>query len=151
MRRIDREIEGIKAIESIIRQAAVCHLGLCDEGAPYVVPLCFGYEDAHLYFHCAQEGRKLEILRKNNRVCFEMDIDQVLVRSEEPFRCSMKYRCVIGSGRARLIFDADEKRKALDIIMSHYAEGTFVYPQSAIDKVLVIRVDIEEMAAKANV
>ena len=62
----------------------------------------------------------------------------------------MKYRCVIGSGRACLIFDADLKRLALDIIMSHYAEGTFVYPQSAIDKMLVIRVDIEEMAAKAN-
>ncbi len=99
----------------------------------------------------AQEGRKLEILRKNNRVCFEMDIDQVLVRSEEPFRCSMKYRCVIGSGRACLVLDDDEKRWALDIIMKHYAEGTFVYPQSAIDKVLIIRVEIEEMAAKANV
>ncbi len=103
MRRIDREIDGIEAIESIIRQAAVCHLGLCDEGSPYVVPLCFGYEDGHLYFHSAQEGRKLEILRKNDRVCFEMDIDQVLVRSEEPFRCSMKYRCVIGSGRALMM------------------------------------------------
>ncbi len=151
MRRADREIDGIEALESIIHQAAVCHLAMCDEGSPYVIPLCFGYRDGHLYFHCAQEGRKLEILRKNNRVCFEMGIDQVLARSEEPFGCSMKYRCVIGSGRASLILDDDEKRAALDIIMSHYAEGTFVYPQSAIDKVLIMRVEIEEMAAKANV
>jgi nitroimidazol reductase NimA-like FMN-containing flavoprotein (pyridoxamine 5'-phosphate oxidase superfamily) len=79
MRRKDREISGLGEMESIIQRADICRLAFCDRGIPYVVPLCFGYRRGAIYFHSAREGRKLDMMRNNRLVCFEMDIDQ------EPF------------------------------------------------------------------
>jgi len=59
MRRKDKQINDIAAIEDILSKASVCRLGLCENNQPYVVPLCFGYKDNALYFHCAMEGKKL--------------------------------------------------------------------------------------------
>jgi len=74
MRRKDKEVPGAKDIEDIIRKATICRLALCEGDRPYIVPLCFGYEDGKLYFHSASRGRKLKILENNRNVCFEMDI-----------------------------------------------------------------------------
>ena len=101
MRRKDREISDLGEIESIIQRSDICRLAFCDRGKPYVVPLCFGYRQGALYFHSAREGRKLDMIRNNSLVCFEMDIDQELIRSID--RCSMRYRSVIGSGLARIV------------------------------------------------
>ncbi len=81
MRREDKEINDIATIEGIIRKARVCRLALSENGQPYIVPLCFGYKDNNLYFHSAGEGKKLDIIKKNNNVCFEFDIDLELVKS----------------------------------------------------------------------
>ena len=75
MRRKDKEITDTAIIEEILSKATVCRLGLCEENQPYVVPLCFGYEDNALYFHCANHGKKLVILRKNNNVCFSFFVE----------------------------------------------------------------------------
>jgi nitroimidazol reductase NimA-like FMN-containing flavoprotein (pyridoxamine 5'-phosphate oxidase superfamily) len=73
LRRADKEITDRDEIESIIRKSLVCRLGLTDNARLYIVPLCFGYTDNRLYFHSATEGRKIEILKRNNEVCFEFD------------------------------------------------------------------------------
>jgi nitroimidazol reductase NimA-like FMN-containing flavoprotein (pyridoxamine 5'-phosphate oxidase superfamily) len=120
---------------------------MCDEGLPYVVPLCFGYEKGALYFHSATVGRKLEILKKNPKVSFEMDIDWELVRSGD--RCNMRYRSVIGFGDASLIEASEDKRNALDLIMRHYHQEPFAYPQDTLKRTAIIKVEIEEMTGKA--
>jgi nitroimidazol reductase NimA-like FMN-containing flavoprotein (pyridoxamine 5'-phosphate oxidase superfamily) len=147
MRKKEREIRDPKVIESIISRANVCRLAMCDEGLPYVVPLCFGYEKGALYFHSATVGRKLEILKKNPKVSFEMDIDWVLVRSGD--RCNMRYRSVIGFGDASLIEASEDKRNALDLIMRHYHQEPFAYPQDTLKRTAIIKVEIEEMTGKA--
>jgi hypothetical protein len=83
MRRKDKEISDIALIEDIITKARVCRLALYDNARPYIVPLCFGYKDNILYFHSAPEGKKLSLLRNNNRVCFEFDTDHELVTGEK--------------------------------------------------------------------
>ena len=72
MRRKDREIEDRAELESIIGAAMVCRLAMSEDDRPYIVPLCFGYKDGNLYFHSAEEGKKLEILRVNSSICFEI-------------------------------------------------------------------------------
>ena len=67
MRRKEKEIVEKSEIEAVISKASVCRLGMAEEGMPYVVPLCFGYENNTLYFHSAKEGKKVDILKKNNR------------------------------------------------------------------------------------
>ena len=147
MRRKDREISDLGEMESIIHRADVCRLAFCDGGIPYVVPLCFGYRRGAIYFHSAIEGRKLDMLRRNNLVCFEMDIDQELIRSLD--RCSMRYRSVIGQGSAAIVKKRDERAEALDLIMRHYRQEPFLYSEKTLQSTVIIRVDIEKLTGKA--
>lgn len=150
MIRKEREISERAAIEEIIRKSLVCRLAMSEDNIPYIVPLCFGYKDNTLYFHTAREGKKLHILEKNNRVCFEFDILHEVTRSKEPCRWGMRYVSVIGTGKISLIEDFESKRRALDIIMQHYAEKSFVYKEEAIHKAAIIQLEIEHMTGKKS-
>ena len=108
MRRKDKEINSTAAIEDVVRKSLVCRIALSDENRPYVVPLCFGYKDNTLYFHSSPEGRKIEILTKNNDVCFEFDVDHEVVQDNKACKWSMKYRSVIGFGKASFVENLEE-------------------------------------------
>jgi len=157
MRRQEKEIFEREAIEAIIHEAKVCRLGLCHEKRPYVIPLCFGYEDNHLYFHTAPAGRKLEILAENDRVCFELEGECRIEPASTPCRWSMSYRSVIGFGRAHLVDDRDDKQRALDVIMDHYAgpqpgvvSERYIYRNQVLDETAVIEVVIDTMTGKQS-
>ena len=87
MRRKDREITDFHEIIEIIKKCDVCRIALNDEEFPYIVPLNFGLdvegEQVYFYFHAAMEGKKLELIEKDNRATFEMDCDHKFIRSEE--------------------------------------------------------------------
>ena len=150
MRRKERAVEELISIEAIIRKSLVCRLALSDNDRPYIIPLCFGYRNHTLYFHSAPEGKKLEILRNNNNVCFEFDIDHQVVQDEKACKWSMKYRSVVGFGKASLVEDLDEKKKGLDAIMAHYSDRSFDYLPAAVEKTIVIKVEIEAMTGKQS-
>ncbi len=152
MRRHDNAVTELQPIEDIIRRATICRLGLSENGTPYIVPLCFGYQDQTVYFHAAQAGKKMEILRKNPQVCVEFETDCELVRKEHTACCDwgMKYRSVIGFGVAEIVEDAQEKDRALQIIMQQYADhdGTFAFSSASFERTAVIKVIIAEMTGK---
>jgi nitroimidazol reductase NimA-like FMN-containing flavoprotein (pyridoxamine 5'-phosphate oxidase superfamily) len=150
MRKKEREITDRAVIEEIIRQSSVCRLALSEDNCPYIVPLCFGYKDNALYFHTAREGKKLRILEKNNRVCFEFDILIELVRSEEACRWGMRYMSVVGFGKTSLIEDCESKQTAFDIIMQHYSGNSFAYREDALHKAAIIKVEIEHMTGRRS-
>ena len=58
MRRKDLEIAERAEVETIIEEARVCRLAMCDGDRPYVVPLSFAYRDNTLYFHTADGGKE---------------------------------------------------------------------------------------------
>jgi len=149
MRKAERELRERSDLVAIMQEALVCRIGLSDSGTPYVVPMNFGLGENCLYLHCAAEGRKLDIIRRNNRVCFEMDLLREVKRSEAACGWSARYESVIGSGRAVVVDDAAEKRRGIDSIMNHYgAPGPHVYPDGSLAKTTVIRIDIESMTGK---
>ena len=150
MRRKEKEITDKTAMESIILKSSVCRLAFSEKNRPYIVPLCFGYEDDTLYFHSAREGRKLDILRKNNMVCFEFDIDNEIVEADDACAWGMKFQSVIGFGRGSIIDDIESKRKALNIIMQQYSRNSYEYPDKAVKKIVVIKVEIEHMTGKKS-
>ena len=150
MRKKDKQISDVAGIENVLSRATVCRLGLCADNRPYIVPLCFGYEDNALYFHCAGQGEKLDILKKNNNVCFEVDIDHEVVKADKGCDWSMKYKSIIGFGEAVVIEDVELKRKALDIIMQQYSEKSFGYPEETVKNTTVIKVEIESMTGKES-
>ena len=150
MRRKENEITDKTAMESIILGSSVCRLAFSEENRPYIVPLCFGYEDDTLYFHSAREGRKLDILRKNNKVCFEFDVDHEIVEADDACAWGMKYQSVIGFGKGSIIDDIESKRKALNIIMQHYSGNSYEYPDKIVKKTVIIKVEIEHMTGKQS-
>jgi uncharacterized protein len=149
VRRSDREIRDQEEIEAIIQRAQVCQVALCDDSVPYVVPVNFGYLHKSLFFHCAPQGKKLDIIRRNNRVCFQIGVDYEISRPEGgPCRCSSRYRSVIGFGTAKEVVGSEEKNKALNIITEHYGYGPSEFPEREMGRVAVVRIDVAELTGK---
>ena len=150
MRKKEKEITEKSAIEAIITKSLVCRLALSDDNSPYIVPLCFGYKDKVLYFHGSQKGKKVDIIKKNPNVCFEFDTNTEIVKAEDACRWTMRYQSVIGFGKAVLLEDMEEKRKALDIIMSQYSGRIFQFDDAILKKTFVIKIEIESMTGKQS-
>lgn len=151
VRRNDKEITDFDRIEDILRQAKVCRLGLNDRGRAYIVPLNFGYRDGVLYFHSADTGTKIEILRSDPNVCFELDVDLGIVPGESGCSWSTRYKSVIGFGKAAFVDGIEAKRDAIDILMSHYSDKKFDYPFETLGKTVVFKVEIESVTGKQSI
>jgi len=150
MRRQEKEIRDGKEIREILQKGLVCRVGLCDGQQPYIVSMNYGYRDSCMYFHCAREGRKIDILKRNDRVCIEVDVDTRIVQGDAPCGWTTKYRSVIGFGRASIIDDEAQKRAGLDVIMSHHGASGGEYDEKKLQRVSVIKVVLESMTGKQS-
>ncbi len=155
MRRSDREITDLDKIVDIIRKCDVCRLAFFDDDYPYIVPLNFGlsYQDniITLYFHGAREGKKLDLLRKNNKVCFEMDCSHQLVTGDLACEYSMNYESVIGFG-CLTVLENTEKRMALDAMMQQYTKDmNFTYDDRALNAVTVFKLTVDQVTGKHRI
>jgi len=153
MRRKERQITEINEIESIIQKADVCRIALADGTNPYLVTMNFGYaggSEKRIFFHCASEGRKLDIIRKNNYACFEFDIGHNLYTGEKACDFGMNYESVVGWGNISIVTSRSEKITGLNQIMSHYTgKNDYSYDDDSIlDRMLILRLDISTMTGK---
>ena len=154
MRRTDREVSDKADLEDIIRQADVCRIAFFAEKAPYIVPLNFGYawnKTLKFYFHCAREGRKLDLLRANAIVGFEIDIKHELLGGDLACDWGMKYMSVVGNGKIRDLLDEKDKADGLDSIMRHFGyEGSPSYSKRMLEAVKVLCLEVDEITGKAR-
>jgi nitroimidazol reductase NimA-like FMN-containing flavoprotein (pyridoxamine 5'-phosphate oxidase superfamily) len=152
MRRNDREVKGREEIEDIILQCKTCHVAMVDDGTPYIVPLSFGHRfiggRLELYFHSAHEGRKISILKKNNRVCFEMSDEGEPLFPEVPCKSGYFYASVIGNGEAFFIEDAAEKCDALSIMFKHQSGRDVVFTPEQAGTVCVFKIVSSDFTGK---
>lgn len=152
MRRSDREVGNEAEIWDIIESSDVCRLAFADNGTPYLVTLNFGYSRKGmgiLWFHCASEGRKLEMMRRNNLVCFAMDTDHKLYGGEKGCDWGMNFRSVVGYGRLNEAESPAEKNEGLDSIMNHYTgRSGFTYDEKTLSRTTVLKLEITELSAK---
>ena len=138
-------------MESIIRECQVCYLGMVDEdSSPYVVPFNFAYSDGFIYLHSAREGRKMDILKRNNRVCVTFSTGHELRHTNESVACSysMKYKSVMAFGHVEFIEDFDRKIAIMNQVMVHYTGKEFTYGAPSIHEVAIYRVVIDKMTGK---
>lgn len=151
MRRSDKEITDCQEIAAIMEKAAVCRIALVDDGSPYIVPVNFVVRDNYLYFHSSREGRKIDVLRKNNQVCFEVDIDVETAKVGVPCSWGTRYLSVIGFGLAFFLERTNEKKQALNYLMEKYSgKKDFSYKTEALEKVAVLSVKIEKITGKKS-
>ena len=152
MRRKDREIKEVADLELIISRSDVCRISFADNNIPYIVTMNFGYSggiNPCFYFHCAKEGKKLDIMRRNNYVCFELDTDHEIYEGENGCDWGMKFSSIVGYGRISVIKDRESRIYGLDCIMSHYSDKkVFSYEERVLENTTILRLDIEEMTGK---
>lgn len=151
MRRKDREMDN-NEMERMLMEAYVCRIGLCTGNVPYIVPMNFGYRHNAIYLHSALEGRKIEILRKNPTVCFEIDEPGKLITGEKACDWTMRYKSVIGTAKAVIIENENMKREALDIIMQKFSgRNKHEYSDAMLKRTCILRLDIIEISGKESV
>jgi len=148
MRRKERLIQDQEIIDQIIAKSVICRVALHDEKYPYMVPMNYGYRNNSLYFHCALEGKKLNLIRKNNKVCFEIELDHEIVKYAESCKWTTKYRSVVGYGTMEIIEDHDEKQKGLDIIMQHHGKMENEYVDKIVKRIHILKLNIDRSTGK---
>jgi uncharacterized protein len=152
MRRIDREIIDKNEIYDIIKKSLVCRLGLSDNNMPYIVAMNFGFIESNpaiLYFHSANEGKKIDIIKVNNNVCVQIDIPGELVKSDIACNWGMNYKSVIIFGKAEIIIDKAEKVTGLNSIMKKYSgKNDYFFDEKNLNQTTVFKVVINEITCK---
>jgi hypothetical protein len=91
-------------MERFLKEHSYGRLGLCLGNEPYVVPVAYGYTQATIYFHSARQGKKLDFIKKNNRVCFQVDEWQ------------KGWSSVICYGTASLTEDVEAKKRCFELL-----------------------------------
>ena len=152
MRREDRHITDPQQINVIMAKAQVLRLALNTDTVPYLLPVNFGMEEdgMTLYFHGAMEGTKYDLIARDNRASFEVDLMDGVLLDEVHQECSVRYASVIGWGYLEELTEETEKRRGLDKIMSHYHAQDFVYSDKPMPRTRVFRLRVQERSAKGR-
>jgi len=155
MRRARKEMRDEASIFDLLTRCHVGRLGTTGrDGHPMIKPLNFVFHEREIYFHTAKEGEKIDDIRRDSRVCFEVDLPIAFVKGDEadPCRAGYLYRSVIIRGKARIIEDEEEKVLALRLLMGKYQpEGGYGdFREEKLRITGVVRIDIEEMTGKED-
>lgn len=155
MRRKDREITDHNRMEEFIADCHCCRIGFCDDGEVYIVPLNFGYENQDgtdvFYFHSAKEGRKMDLIKKNPNVGFELDTNYKLHVAETACGYGARFRSLIGTGVAEIVEGKDEKIHGLNAVMKQATgKGDWEYESKMLEAVCVWKVTVKTMTCKEH-
>jgi hypothetical protein len=145
-------IENRQEMEQILSRALVGRLGVSTDDGPYVVPLNFAYDNGRIYFHTGLEGRKLDAIRGNPRVCFEVDELLEIVPNEMACMFTAYYHSVIAWGTARLLDDDADKLRALNLLLEKYGTGASFEPppEHTLAIVSVCEIAVDTITGKSN-
>jgi nitroimidazol reductase NimA-like FMN-containing flavoprotein (pyridoxamine 5'-phosphate oxidase superfamily) len=146
-------VEDRRVVEKIIGQCRECFVGIIDKnGLPYVVPMCFGYDEGVLYLHSAPEGFLIESVEQNPVVCITFSTSSSLVYQHPDVACSYRLRASSVVCRGRVVFVEDEnleeKRRILDVLMKQYSDKIFTYSDPALRNVRVWKVKVVDFSCR---
>ncbi len=149
-----RELEvtdPVKILE-ILDKSKVTHIGLVDDGMPYIVPMNYGYimEDGKLtlILHCAVKGYKIEVIAKNPVCCFEMECDVVPFEGRVPCQYGTAYSSLMGRGTIEVVEDVQEKIRLMSIFMKTQCGKDFEFNEKLVSIVTMLKVNVDEYTAK---
>ena len=152
MTKREYQITDEQQIIAILDAGKVLHLGLAVDNEPYVVPMNYGYVleagKLVLYLHSALRGKKLDMIRANSRVFFEIDCDLMPFEGKVPCQYGLAYSSVMGRGKAVIVEDVVEKKKAMSVLMKTQTGKNFTFEDRLVSIVAVIRIDVSEYTAK---
>jgi nitroimidazol reductase NimA-like FMN-containing flavoprotein (pyridoxamine 5'-phosphate oxidase superfamily) len=151
MRRKEKEISERGKIDEILQTAEIVRIAFARDNEPYLVPLFFGYDGRGLYVHTACEGKKIDFIAANSRVCFEVERNvHILPYDSDACKWSARFESVIGFGRVTELVRAEDREYGLNQIMLHYSGKEWRFDPSALENTRVWRIDIETMSCKCS-
>lgn len=145
------KIENKEEIAEIIKSCRTCFLGMADEnGAPYVLPMNFGFNGTEIILHSAPEGRMVETLKSNPKVCVTFCQGDELAYMHEQVACSyrVKSKTVVAEGTVRFVTDFDEKEQYLHQMMKQYSNREFKFGAPAVKNVCIAVMPIDTVGAR---
>lgn len=152
MRRRDREVTEHSEIMHILDFGKVLHLGLVDQGRPYIVPMNYGYvfegKKLVFYLHGALEGRKLDIIRNNSDCCVQIECDVQPFSGKVACQYGCSYYSFDGFGTAKIVETPKEKIRALRALMKTQTGKDFEFNEKLVSIVSMIRIDCDYYTAK---
>lgn len=151
MRNSKQEIVDHTILENILAKGTICRLAMMDGDRPYLLAFNYGYKNRCMYIHAAPEGKKIDLLKKNNKICFEIESPTELITDAKPCKWSFKYQSIVGYAHVEIVTDFEEKKRGLDIIMSHYGfEGQPEFADKQVEFIVILKVVIDEMTGKQS-
>jgi len=148
----EKLVTDMNEIVKILDSSKVVHVGMIDGDEPYVVPMNYGYtlEDGKLtlWLHCAKRGRKLDVLRTNNKVFFEMECGIQPFDGDIACRYGISYSSIMGRGTAEIVEDTELKKAALTHLMKTQTGKDFEFEDKMASIVSIIKIDTVEFTAK---
>lgn len=155
VREPQRAVYDRDAVNQILDEAFLCHVGFAVEGQPYVIPTSYGRAGDVLYIHGSAASRMLRSLNQGVAACVTVTLLDGLVLARSVFNHSMNYRSVVILGTAELVGDPAEKLAALRTLSEHIIPGRWDDARQPNEKELkatsVLRLPINEFSAKVRV
>lgn len=147
MRKAERECNTENFYAEVFNNSDELYIAFNTGTFPYIIPVNYVYTNNALYFHCATEGTKLDLLAKDARVAFSTATGIAIDRKKS----TTYYKSVCGTGQAVLVEDNAEKIQALDSIALRYtSQCPRPTPPGMLGKVAIVRIDILEISGKKN-
>ena len=154
LKRIDRAMTDENEISRVINEQKFMTIAMCKDNEAYLVTVNHAFDKStnSFYFHCAQEGKKIDFIKANPLVWGQILEDMGYSQGD----CDHAYRTVQFKGRAELISDIEEKRQALELMIEGLEEEPekckkeFI-TRSELEKVAICRIDIMELSGKENI
>lgn len=151
MRKARQEIKDKHILEQVLKSAVICRVAMMDGELPYMIPLNYGYRDGCLYIHSAPEGKKINLLRMNPEVCFEVEDEMEITRGEQACDWSTRYRSVVGYGHVEILLEEKDKQLGLELIMAqHGAPELNTFNQKNLDRMVILKLTITSMTGKQS-
>ena len=155
VREPQRAVYDRDAVNQILDEAFLCHVGFVSDAQPFVIPTSYGRDGDVLYIHGSAASRMLRNLDQGVPVCITVTLLDGLVLARSVFNHSMNYRSVVILGTATLVDDPAEKLAALRAISEHIIRHRWDDSRQPNEKELkatsVLRLPINEFSAKARV
>ncbi len=148
----EKLVTDMDVIVRILNNSKVVHVGMIDGDEPYVVPMNYGYTldggKLTLWLHCAKRGRKLDVLRANPKVFFEMECDLQPFDGDIACRYGLSYSSIMGRGTAEIVEDIEIKKAALTYLMKTQTGKDFEFEDKMASIVSIIKINAAEYTAK---
>lgn len=127
--RPNREILDLDEIQQIFKRGQFAVISMCRGDEPYIVSLSYGYDIQNnvLYFHCSNQGLKIDFVKSNPTVCATIIEDGGYIKNE----CAHNYRTLVFWGKMEVVQTVNEKRFGMNILLNHLESNIDIVKEKA--------------------